>query len=145
MSQTSSLTDQEQQTLACVAAVMIPANETHTVPSAGDPVIVADMVRTLGRDLANVRQALAGLDAMAGGSFATLGESRQELRLSLVEVDAVVAAHSLAAREVAGDQGPLERANGDGSGSEVFAQVGFGFLKSRESPFSHVRNSIIPP
>ncbi len=66
------LSPAEIQTLTRVAAVMVPADTTLAVPSAGDPAIIADMVGSLGRDRADVSAALAALDAMAGGSFAAI-------------------------------------------------------------------------
>jgi hypothetical protein len=48
------------------------------VPGADDPTIFADILASIGRDLAAVRQALASLAAMAGGPFADLEETRRE-------------------------------------------------------------------
>ncbi len=78
MSQTQSLSDIEQRTLACVAGLMIPASTEYGVPGADDPAILADIVKSLGRDEAAVREALARLDKLAGGRFADLTSSRQE-------------------------------------------------------------------
>ena len=67
------LTADERRELARLAALMIPADAALGMPAADDPAILADLVRTLGRDLALVREAvatlaprLAGLDLEAG-------------------------------------------------------------------------------
>jgi hypothetical protein len=57
-----SLSSVELQELHRVAGILIPASEEHAVPGANDPIIFADIVKSLGRDLANVRVALAGLE-----------------------------------------------------------------------------------
>lgn len=64
------LTEAEARTLTTVAAMMVPASARHGVPGADDPAIIADMLRTLGRDEAALRDALTRLDAMSGGRFA---------------------------------------------------------------------------
>lgn len=56
------LSSGELQELHRVADILIPASEEHAVPGANDPVIFADIVKSLGRDLAQVRAALAGLE-----------------------------------------------------------------------------------
>src|SRR5579859_7486297 len=58
----TSLSSGELQELHRVAGILIPASEEHAVPGANDPVIFADIVKSLGRDLAHVRAALAGLE-----------------------------------------------------------------------------------
>ena len=61
-----------------IAGIMIPADTNYRVPGADDPAIFADIVRSLGRDLATVRTALTQLSELAGGSFAGLDETRRE-------------------------------------------------------------------
>ncbi len=58
----------EAAVLRRVAGIMIPASNTFGVPGADDPLIFADIVRSLGRDTAEVRTALAAL----GGGFCEL-------------------------------------------------------------------------
>ena len=53
----------ETEALRRVAGIMIPASEAFGVPGADDALIFADIVRSLGRDTADVRTALAGLGA----------------------------------------------------------------------------------
>ena len=64
--------------LRCVAGLMIPASTEFGVPSADDPAILADMLATLGRDTAAVRESLGLLAALSGGAFAALDESRRD-------------------------------------------------------------------
>lgn len=61
----------EMATLRTVAGAMIPASDEFAVPGADDERILADIVSSLGRDEAAVREALASLDALAGGSLAS--------------------------------------------------------------------------
>ncbi len=72
------LTDAEHRTLACAAGMMVPASARHGVPGADDPAILADMVRTLGRDEPALRSALRSLDALAGGDLAAAGATERE-------------------------------------------------------------------
>lgn len=58
-------------TLRAAAALVIPTSaDFGGVPGADDPSIAADIERTLGRDRPAVLQALAKLDAAAGGLLA---------------------------------------------------------------------------
>jgi hypothetical protein len=74
----TSLSPAEARDLCRIAGIMIPASEAFGVPGADDAIIFADVVRSLGRDLADVREALAALSAGAGGAFADLEEARAE-------------------------------------------------------------------
>lgn len=71
------LTQAERDDLRAIAGCIIPASATYGVPGADDPAIQADMLATLGRDTAPVRQALAQLAALAGGPFAALPAERR--------------------------------------------------------------------
>jgi hypothetical protein len=64
--------------LRCVAAMMIPASDEYHVPGADDDVIFADILASLGRDLGDVRHALATLRRLAGGAFADLDAAQRE-------------------------------------------------------------------
>jgi hypothetical protein len=75
----ASLSPTEAQDLRRIARTMIPANEDYGVPAADDAIIIADIVRSLGRDLGEVRVALAELAALAGGAFAELDTARAEV------------------------------------------------------------------
>jgi len=74
----TALSSAECRDLRRVAAIMIPASEEFVVPGADDPAIFADIVASLGRDLNDVRAALAELDAVAGGAFAALNPDAAE-------------------------------------------------------------------
>lgn len=63
--------------LRCLAGIIVPASAKYGVPGADDEVIVADIVRSLGRDAGQVRAALARLLVLAGGAFAALDEARR--------------------------------------------------------------------
>jgi hypothetical protein len=68
------LSPAEARKLHRVAGIMIPPSEAFAVPGAGDPAIFADIVRSLGRDTADVRTALAAL----GNDFADLDNTAAE-------------------------------------------------------------------
>ena len=53
------LSPAEIRDLRCVAGMIIPASTEYDVPGADDDVIFADIVASIGRDLADVRRALA--------------------------------------------------------------------------------------
>jgi len=72
------LTPAESRDLRCVAGMMIPASSEFDVPGADDPTIFADIVATMGRDTAHVREALSALVKLAGGAFADLDAARRE-------------------------------------------------------------------
>lgn len=66
----TTLSAAESRALRRVAAMMIPASAEFGVPGADDDAIFADIVASLGTDAPVVRQAIAALDARAGGAFA---------------------------------------------------------------------------
>ena len=72
------LTPSESRDLRCIAGIMIPASHEFDVPGADDATIVADIMASLGRDLHEVRAALAELSALADGSFADLDSTQRE-------------------------------------------------------------------
>jgi len=76
----TAFSDAETRALRDIAGTMIPADATLGVPGADDPAIMADIVKSLGRDLADVRTAIAAIGAKAGGAFASLDiDSREKL------------------------------------------------------------------
>jgi hypothetical protein len=77
----AALSSSEAQKLHRVAGMMIPASAEYGVPGADDPLIFADILRSLGRDLADVRSALADLTSLAGEGFADLDDPRAEAAL----------------------------------------------------------------
>ncbi len=56
------LSDRERSRLRDMAGRMIPADEARGMPAASDPAILADIERSLGRDLAHIREALGNFD-----------------------------------------------------------------------------------
>ena len=72
------LSPAEIRDLRCIAGLMIPASTEFGVPGADDAIIFADIVGSLGRDLAEVRKALGGLAELAGSAFADLDAARRD-------------------------------------------------------------------
>jgi hypothetical protein len=75
----ASLSAAECRNLQRIAGIMIPASEEFGVPGADDTIIFADIIRSLGRDLDDVRVALAELSRLADGAFADLDATQAEL------------------------------------------------------------------
>ncbi len=87
------LSNAEQHALRCVAALMIPASPEHAVPGADDAAIFADILASLTRDAAGVREALKTLDQLCGGVFADLsGTAQRAIAQRLREAHAPLAA-----------------------------------------------------
>ena len=74
----TALSPDECRSLRCLAEMMIPASDEYDVPSAGDDVIFADILRSFGRDAEHVVAVLQMLDGISGGMFADLEPSRRE-------------------------------------------------------------------
>lgn len=74
----SALTREELRDLRRLAGIMVPESAEYRVPGADDEVIFADIVRSLGRDTADVRRALGLLREAAGGDFAALDDAAAE-------------------------------------------------------------------
>jgi hypothetical protein len=72
------LTPAESRDLRCIAGMMIPASTEFDVPGADDATIFADIVKSLGRDLGHVREALGAICEIAGGAFADQDPARRE-------------------------------------------------------------------
>ena len=77
MSADNQLTRAQRDDLRTVAAMIVPASDEYKVPGADDPAIQADMLATLGRDTALVRQALDYLARLAGKSLAELDAAKR--------------------------------------------------------------------
>jgi hypothetical protein len=73
-----SLSPRQRDDLRTIAAMIVPASDEYKVPGADDPVIQADILATLGRDTALVRQALDHLARLAGMPFAELDAAKRE-------------------------------------------------------------------
>jgi hypothetical protein len=72
-----SLSAAELRDLQCIAGMIIPASTEFGVPGADDPIIFADIVKSLGRDRRDVQAAIASLCALAGGPFVGQDASRR--------------------------------------------------------------------
>jgi len=72
------LSPAQQADLRALAAMMIPPSDEFAVPGADDALIFADILRSLGRDAAAVRQALERLAVLAEGAFSALAATRRE-------------------------------------------------------------------
>jgi hypothetical protein len=72
------LSPEEVRDLRCVAGMMVPASTEYDVPGADDDAIFADILASLGRDLGEVRRALAVLRHLGAGAFADLGVKHRE-------------------------------------------------------------------
>lgn len=70
--QTEPLSDNAIRDFRALARCIIPPNAAYNVPGADDDLIFADILRSLDRDRDHVRQALAQLAKLSGGSFAAL-------------------------------------------------------------------------
>jgi hypothetical protein len=75
---TETLSPAETRDLRCIAGMMIPASTEFAVPGADDPTIFADIVKSLGRDLADVQKALGALRELVGGAFADTAAPARE-------------------------------------------------------------------
>jgi hypothetical protein len=72
------LTAAQCDDLRAIAGLMIPASKEYGVRGADDPIIVADILATLGRDAGMVRRALERLAELAGRPFADLDAGQRE-------------------------------------------------------------------
>jgi hypothetical protein len=76
------LTEDETSDLREIAGAMIPADPALGMPGADDSVILADIVKSVGRDLPKVREALAAIARKSGGAFASLDQDGREALLN---------------------------------------------------------------
>jgi len=68
----------ETDVLETVAGTMIPEDAALGMPAADDPAILDDIVRSIGRDLPLVREALSAIVAKAGNGFADRDRDARE-------------------------------------------------------------------
>ena len=68
----------EVRDLGDIAGTMIPADAALGVPGADDRAILDDIVKSMGRDLPLVREALAAIAQKSAGAFAGLDRDRRE-------------------------------------------------------------------
>ena len=74
----SRLSDAEAKELAKIAGTMVPEDTALGMPGADDPAILEDIVRSVGRDLPHVREALAAIAAKSGGAFDDMDRDARE-------------------------------------------------------------------
>jgi hypothetical protein len=82
MADDNTLTSAQQDDLRALSGVIIPPSDEYGVPGADDDKIQTDMLKTLGRDTRDVREALVLLAKLSEGSFAAL-DPAQRLRTAL--------------------------------------------------------------
>jgi len=82
MAEEQTLTASQRDDLRVLCGVIIPASDEYRVPGADDEKIQTDMLKTLGRDAREVREALTLLAKLSEGSFAAL-DPAQRLRTAL--------------------------------------------------------------
>jgi len=73
-----SLSEAEISALREIAGTMVPTDADLGVPGADDPAILADIVKSMGRDLPLVRNALAEIASRAANGFAGLDRDKRE-------------------------------------------------------------------
>jgi hypothetical protein len=78
MSEAFQLTSTQRDDLRTVAAMIVPASDEYKVPGADDSAIQADMLATLGRDTALVKQALDHLARLAGRPLAQVDVAKRD-------------------------------------------------------------------
>ena len=72
------LSPAESRDLRSIAGLMIPASEEFRVPGADDPAIFADIEKSIGRDMADIKKALAKITELGGGAFSDLDATRKQ-------------------------------------------------------------------
>ena len=72
------LSVEETEALRAIAGTMIPADDANGMPGADDPIILADIVGSIGGDLALVRAALTAIAGRSGAGFTGLERGRRE-------------------------------------------------------------------
>ena len=67
----------DQRSLRCLVALMIPASAQHAVPGADDALIFADILASLRPHAVLARDAMAQLHELSGACFADLAAAQQ--------------------------------------------------------------------
>jgi hypothetical protein len=68
----------ETDALRKIAETMVPADAVLGMPGADDPAILDDIVRSVGRDLPLVREALTAIATKSSGAFAEMDQTKRE-------------------------------------------------------------------
>jgi len=90
------LTPAQRDDLRTIAGMMIPESAEYRVPGADDQRIQADIIATLGRDTARVREALDHVARLAGKPLAALDAATREAVVREFRASGGVAAATLA-------------------------------------------------
>ena len=90
------LTPAQRDDLRTIAGMMIPESAEYKVPGADDQRIQADILATLGRDTARVREALDQIARLAGAPLAGLDAQQREAVVRDFRSSGGVAAATLA-------------------------------------------------
>lgn len=90
------LTTAQRDDLRTIAAMMIPESAEYRVPGADDQRIQADILATIGRDTARVREALDHIARLAGKPLAALDAKQREAVAREFRASGGVAAATLA-------------------------------------------------
>lgn len=91
----SGLSDAEIRNLHAIARAMIPEDRGLGMPGADDPAIMVDLVKSLGRDLPRVREAVAAIAQKSGGDFADMDLDEREALINDYHVAGGAAAATL--------------------------------------------------
>jgi hypothetical protein len=81
------LSADEIRDLREIAGTMIPADPGLGLPGADDSAILADIVRSVGRDLAQVREAMAAIGRKSGGALASMSRDEREALINGYHAD----------------------------------------------------------
>jgi hypothetical protein len=85
----------EIRDLGDIAGTMIPADTALGVPGADDPAILSDIVKSVGRDLARVREALRAIAQKSAGGFAAMDRDGREALVNGYHASGAAAAVAL--------------------------------------------------
>jgi hypothetical protein len=80
----AALSPSQCQDLRVIAGIMIPASAEFAVPGADDPLIIADILRSLGRDSGAVAGAFSELDAARRRQIAETFLARDESNVAVL-------------------------------------------------------------
>ncbi len=91
----SGLSDAEIHDLGAIAGTMIPEDRGLGMPGADDPAILANIVKSLGRDLPQVREAVTAIARKSGGAFAGMNQDGREALINDYHAGGGAAAEAL--------------------------------------------------
>jgi hypothetical protein len=89
------LSPAEIRDLGDIAGTMVPADAALGMPGADDPAILADVVKSMGRDLPLVREALLAITAKSNGAFTSMDRDSREALINAYQMSGRAAAAAL--------------------------------------------------